>query len=200
MPRGFSGRERAAIRANLLSAARERIAAVGMQKTSIEELARAAHISKGAFYGFFPSKESLFMTVLEESEQRFREQMRAHARLSSGAPRERVLAFFSETIRTVQTDPLLGRMTRRDMDDLLRGLPAGQVQQALQSDVTFFEELLALWRAHGLTLNCTAVELTGITQALGPVVLYETEFGDTYRAATRLILDALADHLTRPAG
>ncbi len=48
MPRGFSERERAAIRANPLAAARERIAAVGMQKTGIEELARAAHIPKGA--------------------------------------------------------------------------------------------------------------------------------------------------------
>jgi AcrR family transcriptional regulator len=44
----------------------------GIRKTNVEELTEAAGISKGAFYSFYPSKEELFMDILEEIEEEVR--------------------------------------------------------------------------------------------------------------------------------
>ena len=40
--------------------------AVGMRKTSVEQMTEAVGISKGSFYKFFDSKELLFFAVLED--------------------------------------------------------------------------------------------------------------------------------------
>ncbi len=64
MARSFSEREKGAIQKGLIAACQESWAQHGYKKTSVEELCKRAGISKGAFYLFFPSKESLFCEVL----------------------------------------------------------------------------------------------------------------------------------------
>ena len=55
MPKGFTGREKELIRARLIKEGYKQFSAHGLKKTSIEELAEAAKISKGAFFLFFES-------------------------------------------------------------------------------------------------------------------------------------------------
>jgi len=49
MPRAFTEREREVIRSRLRAAARDTFRAHGLRRTNVEELARAAGISKSAF-------------------------------------------------------------------------------------------------------------------------------------------------------
>ena len=65
MPRPFSERERDLVRQRLLQAGREAFASFGLRRTAVDDLARAAGISKGAFYLFFDSKEGLLLEILE---------------------------------------------------------------------------------------------------------------------------------------
>ena len=60
MPRTFSDEEKQNVRNSLLEIAKESFSHYGLKKTNIEELTKAVGISKGAFYGFFKSKEILF--------------------------------------------------------------------------------------------------------------------------------------------
>jgi AcrR family transcriptional regulator len=57
VPRAFTTAESDRIRAQLMAAGRESFARHGLRGTSVDQLARAAAISKGAFYRFFASKE-----------------------------------------------------------------------------------------------------------------------------------------------
>jgi AcrR family transcriptional regulator len=57
---------RAETRARLIAAAGEAFAERGLQDVSIDELARRAGFTKGAFYANFKSKEELFLTMLDE--------------------------------------------------------------------------------------------------------------------------------------
>src|SRR3984893_12536216 len=55
--------------ARLLDAAARLFARFGFDKTSIDEIARAAGVSKGAVYLHWPSKDALFeATLIRESE------------------------------------------------------------------------------------------------------------------------------------
>lgn len=65
---------RAETRARLVSAATEAFAEHGLRDVSIDELARRAGFTKGAFYANFASKEELFLAMLDERfEHRARE-------------------------------------------------------------------------------------------------------------------------------
>lgn len=64
MARSFSEWEKENIRRSLLEACKQSWAKHGYKKTGVDELCRQAGISKGAFYLFYESKESLFCEVL----------------------------------------------------------------------------------------------------------------------------------------
>ena len=73
MPKAFTERDKELIRARLIQAGDKQFSAYGLKKTNIDALARAARISKGAFYLFYDSKEALFMDVAEVVEQQEQE-------------------------------------------------------------------------------------------------------------------------------
>ena len=53
-------------RGRILHIAAEKFARFGFYKTTIEEIARNAHISKGLIYHYFPNKEDLYMAFIEQ--------------------------------------------------------------------------------------------------------------------------------------
>lgn len=70
----MAGRE--ATRARLIAAAGEAFAERGLRDVSIDELARRAGFTKGAFYANFESKEQLFLAMLDDRFERRAEEMR----------------------------------------------------------------------------------------------------------------------------
>lgn len=64
MARSFTGQEKENIKKNLMEICKKSWTQYGYKKTSIDDICKKAGISKGAFYIFFNSKESLFCEVL----------------------------------------------------------------------------------------------------------------------------------------
>jgi AcrR family transcriptional regulator len=58
---------RATTRARLLAAAAEEFSRVGLERASIDAISLAAGYGKGTIYNYFPSKEELFLAVVEEA-------------------------------------------------------------------------------------------------------------------------------------
>ena len=63
-------------RARLIAAAGEAFAERGLRDVSIDELARRAGFTKGAFYANFASKEALFLAMLDDRFERRAEEIR----------------------------------------------------------------------------------------------------------------------------
>lgn len=66
MASAFTEKEKDSIRSALKEAAHKCAATFGMRKTTVDQLAESAGISKGAFYKFYESKELLFFEILED--------------------------------------------------------------------------------------------------------------------------------------
>lgn len=64
MARSFTEREKENIKKGLQEACKQSWTQYGYKKTSVDDLCKQVGISKGAFYLFFESKESLFCEVL----------------------------------------------------------------------------------------------------------------------------------------
>ena len=60
-------RERIQRRNEMISAARSIFARIGYAQTTLEEVAELAEFGKGTIYNYFPNKEALFASVLEET-------------------------------------------------------------------------------------------------------------------------------------
>src|SRR6266702_4722686 len=54
-------------RARLLAAAAEEFGRAGLERASVDEISLAAGYAKGTIYNYFPSKEELFLAVVEEA-------------------------------------------------------------------------------------------------------------------------------------
>lgn len=91
-------------RAALLRSASRLFVERGLEGTSIEQIARDAGYTKGAFYANFASKEELFLTMLDE---KFAVELeRLEARLSGeGDPQEEARSASEDFIRFVWSDP-----------------------------------------------------------------------------------------------
>lgn len=66
MSTAFSDNERELINLKLIEVAEECLKKYGVRKTTVDQIVQMTGISKGSFYNFYPKKEILFFTVLEE--------------------------------------------------------------------------------------------------------------------------------------
>ncbi len=197
MPRGFSEREKEIIRASLLDAGRAQLIRVGMHKTSVEDLTRAAHISKGAFYQFFPSKEALFITLFAEAERDYRHQLREFAQRPGRMPSARLRAFFRDALRCYRDTPLLNKVSRDDMSALIRTLTPDGMRAATPDGEAFVAELFDIWRRSGLKVKCTPPQFAAVIQMVMLTDLHVNDLGEANAFAVDFMLEALADKLTK---
>jgi AcrR family transcriptional regulator len=193
MPKGFSEREKKIIGEQLLEEGYKQFAAHGLKKTCVEELARAAGISKGAFYIFYESKEALFMDVVEEVEKRVRHDVLAVIDLPGRSARERLVALLKKAFELFRTIPILQFFTGNDYDLLLRRIPSEKLQQHLINDKYFLEELVTRCREAGIPIRVQAGQITTLLYPLVLAVLHENDLGTgTLQGSIDVLLELVA--------
>ncbi len=199
MPKGFSEREKEIIRQKLLEKGREFLAQYGIRRTNVEDLARAAGISKGAFYIFYPSKEELFFDVLEQYEAQMREQLFSYVMQPDAPAQEKFKATLKQAFAFWEGSAFLKSFDQEDMELLIRKLPAEKVQAHLQHDDSFVEQMMERWTADGMQFRRSPKEVSGMMKALFFVSLHRDDFGaDSYPETMDLLMDMMARYLVEP--
>jgi len=180
MPRAFREQEKELIRKRLLEQGHRQFSAHGLRKTTIEELAAAAGISKGAFYLFYASKEALFMEVVELIEQRFRLELLAQVDLPGPSPRARLFALLQHAFHLVKAIPLLQFLTSSDYDLLFRTVPPETFQEHLANDLAFVDELITRCQQAGIPLRARPEQMIGLLYPLVLTVLRGDEYATVF--------------------
>lgn len=180
MPKAFTAQEKELIRKRLLEQGHKQFSAYGLRKTNIEELAEAAGISKGAFYLFYASKEALFMDVVEQVEQRFRQELFAMVDLPGPSPRARLFALLQHAFHRVKTIPLLQFLTGSDYDLLFRRVPPETFQEHVAHDRAFVNELITRCRNAGIPLRVQSEEIISLLYPLVLTTLHEDEYAGAF--------------------
>lgn len=180
MPKAFTEREKELIRKRLLEQGHKQFSAYGLRKTNIEELAEAAGISKGAFYLFYASKEALFMDVVEQVEQRFRQELFAMIGVPGPSPRARLFALLQYAFHRVKTIPLLQFLTGSDYDLLFRRVPPETFQEHVAHDRAFINELITRCQKAGIPIRVQPEEMISLLYPLVLTTLHEDEYTGTF--------------------
>ena len=175
MPRAFTADEAVAIRARLMAAATESFARMGIRRTTVEELARAAGISKGAFYNFFDSKESLFLALVEDHEIRAHGEVEAAVRAD---PHLGLDTLIEMAMGATRRNPLLPVAMSEEGLRLLRGMTEAQREAFVQRDVRLVERVLALLRQAGVEVQVSSTVLVALLRSLVFVGWHRREIGE----------------------
>ncbi len=193
MPKGFSELEKELIQRRLLEQGHAHFSTYGLKKTTIDELAQASGISKGAFYLFYESKEALFMDVIEETERRFRQELLAAIGPPGPSPRARLLALLRKAFALFKTMPMLQFFTGGDYDLLLRRIPPEKLAQHVTSDRSFLDELIAACQAAGIPIRVRGEEMSALAYVLVLGAMHKDDWGaGDLGAAVDVLLELIA--------
>ncbi|MBV1857056.1 MAG: TetR/AcrR family transcriptional regulator [Nannocystaceae bacterium] len=195
MPRPHTEQERQEIHKRLLSAGHDRFIRVGLQKTTLSDLASDAGIGKGSFYQFFPSKEDLFMAVQEDEEAQFKRALvRDLGQATNG--REAVVGLLRCVATRLERHPflrvlldphLLGALT-------LRISPA-RLREHQEQDRGFFLDLARGWKEQGWLRSDVEPQIVFdvLVAMFGISVQRELLGSEVVQRATAELAEAIAD-------
>jgi AcrR family transcriptional regulator len=198
MPKAFSNKEKEIIQQRLLEEGKKLLERYGIQKTTVEDITRAAGISKGAFYLFYQTKEELFFEIFESVEQDFRRHIFKDV-FQDGLPPRDSFKNFLETIflRLEQTLLLQNAINQNDFSYLMRKLPEEKFAAHLSRDNHFSEEFYQIWRDKGFFRNdLDPSGFAGVMKLLFYLVLHRREYSpESYRTTKELFIKMLCEYL-----
>jgi AcrR family transcriptional regulator len=190
-PRAFSAEEKERVRERLIAAAERFLGSTGIRKTTVEDLAKAAGISKGAFYLFYESKEILFMDALDRAQQIIHDNMIERIRQCPNK-REGFADVVTAMYRDFMSKPYLVALAGEEYEALLNRIPQERIAAHIAADDAssrrFCEEL-------GASDDVSPELLSATLRMLFLGLLHRDEVGELADEAFEFSLRALADKL-----
>jgi AcrR family transcriptional regulator len=174
VPRPFTQDERDHIQARLKQAGLDAFARRGLRGTTVEELAQAAAISKGAFYRFYDSKEALLLALLDDYEAA------AHAEIEAAVtadPLGGVDHLIDTAVHALVRQPLLAVLMTEEGARVLQAWPADQRARLLDRDARLVERVVGVIRAAGGDTGVPDRVLLGLLRSLVFVGLHRDDIG-----------------------
>lgn len=151
----------------ILEAAEKLFAEQGFLKTSVDEIASAASVSKGLVYVHFDSKEALLAAVLEKALAAWNEATGEQAQRAGGSVCERIATALSASIEYARHNPVLRAILRQDprvllprrssgrpphveayLTGLCRALEAGVTAGEVRADLDLANTAETIWMIH----------------------------------------------------
>ncbi len=189
-PKAFTEDEKKIVRSKLIEAAKKFLATTGIKKTTVEEFAKAAGISKGAFYIFYESKELLFLDALEE------EQAKIHKAIITNMQKyedkkEGFVAVVSEMYRHFSTNTWMFSLMNDEYEVLLRRIPQERIAAHIALDDASTKRMTEV--IAGMNINSELV--SAIMRMLFMSTLHRNEVGPLADDAFLFMLKAVADKI-----
>lgn len=194
MPKKFTEQERAWIHQKLLNEGRRSFEAVGLKKTSVEELTKAAGISQGSFYLFYSSKEELFFEILQQDETRIRNTMLESFSSDEVVTKEGIKQFLLQSFQLMDESPLLRQMSvQGELEALIRKLPQQLIDKNFVEDKASMMPVIEAWQAQGILSGVEPDLIVSLFQALVLLTLHKEQIGEELFPATmELLVDIIA--------
>lgn len=200
MPKAFSEHEKETIRVQMREKAIKLFEKQGLKKTSVDELAQAAGISKGAFYLFYESKEELFMEILEGLETDFRRRIFDFSANPQSNARKHLAKLLRDALLTWDEYPLLKDFGRTEYEYLARKLPPQRIQAHANRDNEFVNEFIRRIKREGIDVKASPHVISNLMKSLFFVSLHRDDLGkEAYVESMEILADLIARYVTEGA-
>jgi len=200
MPKAFTEQEKEVIRAQMREKGKKLFEKQGIKKTSVDELAQAAGISKGAFYLFYESKEELFMEILEGLETDFRARIFDFSISPKSNARQLLARLLKDALLTWDEYPLLKNFGMPDYEYLARKLPPRRIQAHANRDNEFVDEFIKRIKREGIVVKASPRVISNLMKSLFFVSLHRDDLGtEAYVESMEILADLIARYITEGA-
>lgn len=133
-----------AARTRLLDAAEKSFEKYGLMKTTVEDIARTAHVSRATVYRYFDGRDALVLGVLLRETDRHLSRVRARIERQASLG-EAIVDFVDLTVRAAKLDPSLGMLFTGEAARLTGGIIAGASVALFERVTAFFRPLFERW-------------------------------------------------------
>ncbi|MGB3682059.1 MAG: TetR/AcrR family transcriptional regulator [Rubrobacteraceae bacterium] len=194
----FTETEKSHIRDQIVEAGRERFARQGLKKTSIEDLTRPAGIAKSSFYGFFGSKEELYLKLLMEERKRLRGEMPAASLAGNG--RDAVERFLWAVVREFETNPLTRRLATHpeEWQAVKRRVPPEAMQANVEDSTDAVSYFIREGQEAGVVSDGDPEVFAGVIRSVVVLTIHKDDIGrEIYPAVLEKMIRLVADGLAR---
>lgn len=199
MPRSFNEEETAKIRTALMKKGKTLFTRAGLRKTTVDDLVREAGIAKGSFYKFFPSKEYLYMEILEAEERELKERLTEQFQEGKDPGSEDLKRFFTGFIDYMEEEPLFLKMFGENaLEQLLLKLPAEKLEEHMRGDEDWSRALLASLQGSGFLPQMKTDVFAALMRGIFILFTQKGVIGESsFRESLDFLLDALAEKIVR---
>ncbi|WP_398577304.1 TetR/AcrR family transcriptional regulator [Streptococcus cristatus] len=195
MATAFTAEEKEAIRKKLHKVAKECLQRYGVKKTTVDQMAALADISKGSFYNFYPSKEMLFFAVLEEYQidvmNRLTEQLDMEAKIDTNRLVELLYDFYQD----FRYSFMYTIFKNHEMELLIRKLPKEAITNHHLIDDRMVKKIVS---RINIRENVSVEIVSALFRTIAMTILHIEEIGEEqFDTTLKLVIQGVVEQITK---
>ena len=195
MATAFTTEEKEVIRKKLHKVAKECLQRYGVKKTTVDQMAAMADISKGSFYNFYSSKEMLFFTVLEEYQidvmNRLTEQLGMEAKIDTN----RLVQLLYDFYQDFRYSFMYTIFKNHEMELLVRKLPKEVITNHHLIDDRMVKKIVS---RINIRENVSVEIVSALFRTIAMTILHIEEIGEEqFDITLKLVIQGIVEQITK---
>ena len=195
MATAFTSEEKEVIRKKLHKVAKECLQRYGVKKTTVDQMAALADISKGSFYNFYSSKEMLFFAVLEEYQidvmNRLTEQLGMETKIDTN----RLVQLLYDFYQDFRYSFMYTIFKNHEMELLIRRLPKEVVTNHHLIDDRMVKKIVS---RINIRENISVEIVSALFRTIAMTILHIEEIGEKqFDTTLKLVIQGVVEQITK---
>ena len=195
MATAFTAEEKEVIRKKLHKVAKECLQRYGVKKTTVDQMAVMVDISKGSFYNFYPSKEMLFFTILEEYQidvmNRLTEQLGMETKIDTN----RLVQLLYDFYQDFRYSFMYTIFKNHEMELLVRKLPKEAITNHHLIDDRMVKEIVS---RINIRENVSVEIVSALFRTIAMTILHIEEIGEEqFDTTLKLVIQGIVEQITK---
>ena len=195
MATAFTAEEKEVIRKKLHKVAKECLQRYGVKKTTVDQMAAMADISKGSFYNFYSSKEMLFFAVLEEYQidvmDRLTEQLGMEAKIDTN----RLVQLLYDFYQDFRYSFMYTIFKNHEMELLVRKLPKEAITNHHLIDDRMVKKIVS---RINIRENVSVEIVSALFRTIAMTILHIEEIGEKqFDTTLKLVIQGVVEQITK---
>ena len=195
MATAFTSEEKEVIRKKLHKVAKECLQRYGVKKTTVDQMAAMADISKGSFYNFYSSKEMLFFKVLEEYQidvmNRLTEQLGMETKIDTN----RLVQLLYDFHQDFRYSFMYTIFKNHEMELLIRKLPKEAITNHHLIDDRMVKKIVS---RINIRENVSVEIVSALFRTIAMTILHIEEIGEKqFDTTLKLVIQGVVEQITK---
>ena len=195
MATAFTAEEKEVIRKKLHKVAKECLQRYGVKKTTVDQMAAMADISKGSFYNFYSSKEMLFFAVLEEYQidvmNRLTEQLGTETKIDTN----RLVQLLYDFYQDFRYSFMYTIFKNHEMELLVRKLPKEAITNHHLIDDRMVKKIVS---RINIRENVSVEIVSALFRTIAMTILHIEEIGEKqFDTTLKLVIQGVVEQITK---